>query len=106
MNQFIASIFAAAVSFSAFSAISATLTENEDGVSNIGTFEKPQVVEQNERENQSFIQKARAQKLTEGEFSKKDRLLKAKKKNAGTNAGDQMQIIQPEVLARQRNSIN
>lgn len=98
MNQFIASIFAAAVSFSAFSAISATLTEHVDDVSSIGTFETPQVVEQNEREDQSLIQKARAQNVTQGEFTKKDRLLKAKEKNAGENGGDQMQRIQAKDL--------
>jgi len=49
MNQFIASIFAAAVAFSTFSAISATTTENADDASNIGTSETPQIKQQDRR---------------------------------------------------------
>jgi hypothetical protein len=133
MNQFIASIFAAAITFSTFSAISATTNENSDDASSIGTSEtpqikqqdrrvekdaietntggvndpasnlgnseSPQIVEQNKRIDPGITQKAPAQNVTEGEYTKKSRLLKAKEKNAGTTKGNQVQPNQPEGAA-------
>lgn len=133
MNQFIASIFAAAITFSAVSAISATMTDNADDASNIGTSEtpqikqqdigvdkgvietntgsvndparnlgnseSPQIVEQNQRVDKGLTQKAPVQNVTEGEYTKKSRLLKEKEKNAGTTKGNQVQPSQPEGAA-------
>lgn len=79
MNQFIASIFAAAIAFSTFSAISATMTENV-GDASTGTSETTKIVEQN-----THVDKGSAQNVTEGEYNKKSNLLKTKEKNAATS---------------------
>ncbi|MES2580371.1 MAG: hypothetical protein V4552_07465 [Pseudomonadota bacterium] len=128
MNQFIASIFAAAITFSAVSAISATTTENADDASSIGTSETPQIKQQDRRvdkgaietntgsvndpasnlgnsespqivEQNKRVDKGPAQNVTEGEYTKKSRLLKTKEKNAGTTKGNKVQPSQPEGAA-------
>jgi len=127
MNQFISTIFAAAVAFSAFSAISATTPENGDDGSAIGTSETPQIKQQNLRTDKGAVEtntgatndaasnlgnsespqvveqnkrtdKGAAQSV-DGEQHKKSKLQKTKEKNAGTTKGNKVQPTSPEAAA-------
>lgn len=60
MYQFISTIFAATIAFSAFSAISATTQESADN-SAIGTSENHQIVEQNKDAVKRSAQHAKVQ---------------------------------------------
>lgn len=128
MNKFIVSIFSAAIAVSALPAISATTVDNMDDASSIGTSDTPQIKQQDKRVDKGAIEtntgsvndpasnlgnsespqvveqnmrtdKGPAQNVTEGEYTKKSRLLKEKAKNAGTTKGNKVQPSQPEGAA-------
>ncbi|MES2499608.1 MAG: hypothetical protein V4570_03670 [Pseudomonadota bacterium] len=128
MNQFVSSIFAVALSVSAFSAISATTPDNTDDGSNIGTSETPQIKQQELRVDKGPIEtntdsttddasnlgnsdspqvvkqneradKGPTQNSTDYDRTKKTKLMKTKEKNSGTTKGNQIQPNQPESAA-------
>ncbi|WP_232415361.1 MULTISPECIES: hypothetical protein [Methylotenera] len=127
MHQFISTIFAVAFAVSAFSAISATSTNNADDASAIGTSEAPQIKQQNLRTDKGAVetntggtndaasnlgnsespqvveQNKRTEKgaaqPTEGDHHKKSKLQKTKEQNAGTTKGNKVQPTSPEAAA-------
>lgn len=128
MNQFISTLFAAALTMSAFSAVSATSdATNADDASALGTAETPQVKQQNMRTDKGAVQtnqgatndaasnlgnadspqvveqnkrtdKGPAQH-TDRHHEKKSKLQQTKEQNAGTTKGNKVQPTSPESAA-------
>jgi len=128
MNKYISSIFAAALTFSAFSAYTATTPENADDASSIGTSESPQHKQQDMRtdkgptgmntdsmkddssnlgnsnspqhtEQNKHIDNGMNQNTTKRHHTKKNKVMKAKELNSGTTKGNQIQPSEPEGAA-------
>lgn len=127
MNKLIATLFAAALTISAFSVTAATTTENTDDASNLGTANSPQHKLQENRtdkgstdvnqgatdsdasslgnadspqhvEQNKRTDKGPAQDL-KARHAKKNTVLKAKDENHGTTKGNQIQPAEPETAA-------
>ncbi len=127
MNKLIPTLFALALTMSAFSAIAATTPENADDASSLGTSSSPQHKQQQNRtekgatdvnqgatesdasslgnaaspqhvEQNKRTDKGPAQDL-KARHAKKNKVLREKEDNQGTTKGNQIQPTEPETAA-------